>query len=590
MCGIVAVFGSTNAPQEVLQGLRHLEYRGYDSWGVGAIGEENIVIQKDIGKISEAILRDDFPKTPVAFGHTRWATHGGVTPENAHPHLSEDKRIAVVQNGIVENYIELRSELRGRGHVFFSDTDTEVFCHLIEEYVEQGDDLALAAKKAADHCEGRFAFAVLHAGEKRIVAVREGSPLILGIGEKSFYLASDTPAFLQHTNIVSYIDDGELVDITDRGALVFDLQTLKQKEKRQITLEQEFQDIEKGDHKHFMLKEILEQKETIRRAIDQNEEEIYMIAKAIQAARGTFLIGCGTAHKVAMAGEYFFSRIAKKHINTIVASEFPLLEGFLRPESLVIAISQSGETADVIEAIEAAKKAGSKVLSIVNSEGSTVARMSDFSLHIHAGPEKAVASTKAATSQMAVLLLLAYATTEKLSEGKALLIELASKINDLLNPRFIDFLQGVGERIASHENIFIIGKGAQYPMALEAAIKIQEVSYIHAEGFAAGELKHGPIAMIEEGTPCIVLTNDDPKRTKEVMSSAIEIKARGGYIIGIAAEKHEVFDEWIRVPGGGSGNALLQLIPIQLLAYALATTRGYDPDQPRNLAKSVTVK
>lgn len=590
MCGIVAVFGAERASQKVLEGLKSLEYRGYDSWGIGAFGAEKIFIEKQIGKISEAILPEDFPQNQIAIGHTRWATHGGVTSENAHPHYSEGQKVAVVMNGIVENFVELRSELRKRGHFFSSDTDTEVLPHLIEEFLKEGNDLKTAAKKAADRGNGRFSFAVIEAGNPQMVAVRRGSPLILGIGENSFFLASDTPAFLPWTQKVTYLDDGEVVEISENGVCVFDLSTLAEVKKREITLENVVESAEKGDHEHFMIKEIFEQKETIHRAINQNESEILKIAEAITRAQGTFLIGCGTAHKVAVVGEYFFSKIAKRHVNTVVASEFPLFHDFLQPESLVIAISQSGETADVIEAIEAARAAGSRVLSIVNSENSTIARMSDFSLKINAGVEKAVASTKAATSQIAVLMLLAFAVAGKLSEGKKFLIETASLVNDLLNPRFPEFVGKIAKKICGHRHVFIIGKGENFPMAREAAIKIQEVSYIHAEGFAGGELKHGPIAMIEEGTPTLVLVSDDEVQKREIVSNAMEIKARGGYIIGISPERFEVFDDWIRVPKSGIASPILNLIPVQILAYFLALECGANPDMPRNLAKSVTVK
>ena len=591
MCGIVAVFGAEKAEKKVLNGLKNLEYRGYDSWGIAGKKGDQLFIQKEIGKISAATLSADFPETKIAIGHTRWATHGGVTPENAHPHFSEDRKIAVVMNGIIENFAELRSELRARGHLFSSDTDTEVLPHLIEEFLTAGDDLKMAVKKAAEKGVGRFSFAVLFADFEKIIAVRAGSPIILGVGEKnSFFLASDTPAFSDFTEKIKYIDDGEMVEISKNGAEFFEMKNLKKIEKREIQLENFSGKSEKGDHEHFMIKEIFEQKETIARAIDQNENEILKIADAIKKARGTYLIGCGTAHKVAAAGEYFFAEIAGKHINTAVASEFPIFHKFLRPESLVIAISQSGETADVIEAIEAAKKADAKVLSIVNAENSTIARASDFSLKINAGVEKAVASTKAATSQLAVLMLLAFASIGKIADGKKLLRDAAAQINDLLNPRFVAFVEKIAKKIAKNENIFIIGKGANFPMAREAAIKIQEVSYIHAEGFAGGELKHGPIAMIEKGTPTIVLGSENPQIHREILSNAIEIKARGGKIIGIAAENSDIFDDWIRVPSAGAATPILNLIPIQVLAYFLAIFRGKNPDMPRNLAKSVTVK
>lgn len=590
MCGIVAVFGKDEAPETVLKGLKTLEYRGYDSWGIGTPGAKNIAIEKHTGKISEAELPADFPKTQIALGHTRWATHGGVTQENAHPHSDEQKNVAVVMNGIVENFVELRSELRSRGHSFSSDTDTEVIAHLVEEFLAEGKNLREASIETAKRCEGRIAFVVYHYGEEKLTGLRNGSPLILGLGEGEYFLASDTPAFLEYTKNVNYIDDGELVEITKEGLEVIDFTTGEKVEKRLVTLDFDYEETQKGDHEHFMIKEIFEQKQCIMKAIDQNLEEIKTIAEYIKNARGTFLVGCGTAHKMAKAGEYFFSIIAKEHINTTVASEFPIFHDFLKPESLIIAISQSGETADVIEAIEAAKKAGSKVLSIVNVKGSTLSRMSDFSLQINAGIEKAVASTKAATNQLAVLLLLAYAAAGKLDKGRMALVELASEVNDLLNPRFIEFVAGIAKRIAHKNDMFIIGKGPNYPMAKEAAIKIQEVSYVHAEGFAGGELKHGPIAMIEQGTPTIVMVSDHEELKKEIISNAMEIKARGGYIIGISPENSEVFDEWIRVPHAGIASSMINLIPVQVLSYYLALERGHDPDKPRNLAKSVTVK
>jgi glucosamine--fructose-6-phosphate aminotransferase (isomerizing) len=590
MCGIFAVLGRKNAPQMVLSGLKNLEYRGYDSWGVGTPSRGHIFVEKQVGKISQASLSDSFPENTLAIGHTRWATHGGVTFENAHPHYNEDQKISVAHNGIIENFTELRKELCVRGHVFSSDTDTEVLCHLIEEFFLEGNTFLLSVKMAADRCEGRFAFVAIRHDENRIIALRKGSPLILGIGTKGdFYLASDTPAFIEYTQRVHYIDDEEIVDIFQGSAEVFSLASMEKVQKREVFLETKPEEVSKGDHAHFMIKEIYEQKETLARAINQDIEEIEKIASAINLAHGTFLIGCGTAHKVAAVGEYFFATVAKKHINTVIASEFPLFHDFLCLDSLVIAISQSGETADVIEAIEAARNAKSKVLSVVNSPNSTVARLSDFSLHIQAGPEKAVASTKATTSQLAVLLLLSYACAGNLVEGRRLLVNCAAQVNDLLNPRFIDFVSGISRKIASKENIFIIGKGANFPIALESGIKIQEVSYIHAEGFAGGELKHGPIAMIEQGTPCIVLVGDGESR-REILSNAIEIKSRGGHIIGIASENSEVFHDWIRVPNGGEATPLLNLIPVQILAYFLALERGFNPDMPRNLAKSVTVK
>ena len=587
MCGIFGYIGKRdNALELVIKGLRKLEYRGYDSWGVTTDLSGELFYQKKVGKISEAKLSDfKDKKTHIAMGHTRWATHGGVTDINAHPHFDKDKKIAVVHNGIIENYQEIKNELGPEN--FVSDTDTEVIAHLIAKY-RQDNPFKEAVFKAVQRLQGRYAIVVLNIGDNHLIAARRGSPLIVGVGDGEVFLASDIPAFLEYTQNVNYLDDNEMV-VVDGGAEFFNLETGETVKKRLINIDWKEESAEKGEYDHFMLKEIMDQKETILRAINQDTDDIMHIAQQIKDSRGCFLSGCGTAGKVCMAGEYFFSIIAKRHVNYAPASEFPIYHHFLRPESLLIVISQSGETADVLEAMEVAKKKGAKVLSIVNVEGSTIARNSDFSLHIKAGPEKAVASTKAATSQMALLILIATTMIGELQEGRRILAEVASKINDLLNPRFLTYIKSVAEKIKDQENAYIIGKAENYPMALEAAIKIQEVSYVHAEGFAAGELKHGPIALITKGTPCISLVANDEMK-QDVISNTMELKARGAYIIGISPEFNEVFDEWIKVPDVGVASPLVNIIPIQLLAYYIAVLRGLDPDMPRNLAKSVTVK
>lgn len=587
MCGIFGYLGKRdNALELVIKGLQKLEYRGYDSWGVATDLNGTLFVEKKVGKISEAKLSDfTDKKASSAIGHTRWATHGGVTDANAHPHFDPDRTIAVIHNGIIENFEAIRKELGEEK--FVSETDTEVIAHLIGLYRKELS-FKEAVLKAVKRLEGRFAIVVLNAGEDYLIAARRGSPLIVGIGEGEYFLASDIPAFLEYTQNVNYLDDNEMV-VVDGGVEFFDLETGAPIFKRLVNIDWKAESAEKGEYDHFMLKEIMEQKETILRAISQNEDDIMHIAQQIRNSRGCFLSGCGTAGKVCMAGEYFFSMIANRHVNFAPSSEFPIYHHFLKPESLLIVISQSGETADVLEAMDVAKRKGSKVLSLVNVEGSTIARQSDFSLLIKAGPEKAVASTKAATSQMALLLLIATAMRGEVQEGRRMLAEVASKINDMLNPRFLTYIKSVAEKIKDHENAYIIGKAENYPMALEAAIKIQEVSYVHAEGFAAGELKHGPIALITNGTPCISFVANDEVR-QDVISNTMELKARGAYVIGISPEKHSVFDEWIKVPDVGVASPLVNIIPIQLLAYYIAVLRGLDPDMPRNLAKSVTVK
>lgn len=588
MCGIFGYLGHReNALDLVTEGLKKLEYRGYDSWGLASEIEGKLFICKKTGKISDAKLDScENKKASIAMGHTRWATHGGVTDANAHPHYSQDQTIAVIHNGIIENYQEIKEEL-GPQVVYTSQTDSEVIAHLIAYYRKE-HSFKGAVFKATQKLKGRYSIVVLNIGERHLIAARRGSPLIVGVGEAETFLASDTYAFAEFTQKVMYLDDDEMVMINDE-AQFFNLNTGERVEKRVVDIDWKTESAEKGEYDHYMLKEIMEQKDTIHLATNQDEAEIMHIADTIKNSRGCFFSGCGTAGKVCMAGEYFFSMIANRHVNYAASSEFPIYHHFLKPESLLVVVSQSGETADVLEAMKAAKGKGSKVLSLVNVQGSTIARESDYSLLINAGPEKAVASTKAATSQMALLLLIAYAIDGRLQEGRRMLSEVSSQINDMLNPRFLTYIKSVAEKLKDHENAYIIGKAENYPMALEAAIKIQEVSYVHAEGFAAGELKHGPLALITQGTPVVAfVANDEVKQ--DILNNIQEVRARGGYVIGISPEKSDLFDEWIKVPDVGVASPLVNVIPIQLLAYYMAVSRGLDPDMPRNLAKSVTVK
>jgi glucosamine--fructose-6-phosphate aminotransferase (isomerizing) len=587
MCGIIGYVGDKEASPILLDSLKRLEYRGYDSFGFATMSGHSIHLEKSTGKISEnGHVLGRLPGT-MGVGHTRWATHGGVTRENAHPHTDCKGGIVVVHNGIVENYQPLKRELASRGHTFRSQTDTETIAHLIEENMASGFESAV--RKAVESIEGRYALVAMEKGSEELIAVRRGSPLIIGAGEGENFVASDIPAFLDHTRNVMYLDDSQMAVIRKDGVRFYSLESGREIQKRIVTIEWDAEQARKGDYAHFMLKEIMEQKETIMRAINQDEKEIRRIADQINRAFGTFFIGCGTAGKVCLTGEYIFSKVAKKHVNFCFGSEFPNYHHFLKPRTLMITISQSGETADVLEAVEVAKKEGVKVISLVNVMGSTLDRVSDHTFLINAGPEKAVASTKATTSQLALVELLAYACAGKLEEGKRLLMETASAVNDMLNPRYEEHIRRLAERIQHEPNIYIIGRSLNYPMALESAIKIQEVSYIHAEGFAGGELKHGPLALIHNGTPCIALVANDEVK-KDVISNAMEAKARGAYVIGIAPENNEVFDYWVRVPNAGNASPIVNIIPVQILAYHLSVLRGNDPDYPRNLAKSCTVK
>jgi glucosamine--fructose-6-phosphate aminotransferase (isomerizing) len=585
MCGIIGYVGAKNATPILFDSLKRLEYRGYDSYGFATLDGEKIWVRKSKGKVSEA----GFEKLPgsVGIAHTRWATHGKVTKANAHPHLDCTRRIAVIHNGIIENFEKLRSDLVKKGHVFRSDTDSEIIAHLIEDSIELG--LPEAVMRTMKILKGRSAVLVIKNDFDGVVAARNGSPLILGVGRGEYFIASDVPAFLNRTKDVMYLDDGEMV-VLERGQTpkFRNIGTGTRIEKRVIKIDWDAKHAEKGDYRHFMIKEIMEQKETIIRAINQNDDEIKKVAGAINRAYGVFLIGCGTAGNVCHTGEYIFSSIAKKHVNHVVASEFPGYRDFLTKRTLLIMVSQSGETADVLEAVRVAREKGAKVISLVNVRGSTLHRMSDFTFHINAGPEKAVASTKATTAQLAILYLLAYACAGRIEDGKRLLLEAASKINDMLNPRYNERIRSLASSMQRKKDIYIIGRSLNYPMAIEAAIKIMEVSYIHAHGFAGGELKHGPIALIAKNTPCIVLTGDGSDQ--DTVNNAMEIKARGGYIIGVGPKKYDVFDFWLKTPDVGLASPMVNIIPVQLLAYHLGDLRGCDIDTPRNLAKSVTVK
>lgn len=583
MCGIFAVTGDQNnqAGKTVLDGLKKLEYRGYDSWGVCITSDSRHITTKDIGKISDASV--SFPNSSQAIGHSRWATHGGVTKENAHPHSY--KTVTLVHNGIFENYADEKRRLEKNGHTFLSQTDTEVIAHLIFNELENKKTPEQAVRLVSKKITGRFSLLVMVEGFEGIIAARRGSPLIVGRAKNSTYIASDIPAFLEYTRTVNYLDDDEMAVVKNAEVSFFRMDSGESVLKRDIEVSWKDEVADKGDYDHFMIKEIFDQKSSLESAINHTDEEIERFVQALQSGNGVYLVACGTAFISSKAAQYFFARVSGRKINVVEASEMPAFESFINEKTVVLAVSQSGETADVLDILERSKAKGATILSLTNRESSLMATMSDQHLKLNAGLEKAVASTKAGTSQMGLLLLLAFADDGRLNEGRQILLDASSNINDLLNPRYEQRVQSLAAEIKDTENIFIIGRHEHYPMAKEGALKILEVSYIHAQGFAAGEMKHGPIALIEEGTPVIVIGGDS-----ETISNAIELKSRGAFIIGVSLENSDVFDRWLRVPDGAQAQAIASIIPVQILAYYLATLRGLDPDMPRNLAKSVTVK
>jgi len=589
MCGIFGCLAQSQVAPILLDGIKKLEYRGYDSAGMVTISD-GFHLKKDAEKIDEINSRINFLDLPgkIGIAHTRWATHGAVTRANAHPHLSNNGKIAVAHNGIIENYQNLRKILIENGFNFYSETDTEVIPNLIEYEMKKGKSFEEATIEAIKKIEGYFAILAIHADEEKIIGTRRGSPLVAGIGNDMYFLASDIPAFIEHTKNVMYIHDNEVIFLDRNGIKFFDFSQNKLVERNIHTIEWDVEQTRKGNFDHFMLKEISEQIDTIKRAFAQNPEIVERICDDIRSSVGIFFVACGTSAYACLAGNYIFSKVANIHVNVITASEFANYEHFLNEKTLVIAVSQSGETIDTIDAVRVAKEKGCKIISIVNVIGSSLTRYSDDSLMMNAGPEICVISTKTYTSQVALLTLLAYTLAGKTDEIKNKFNYLANIIYNLTAETTREKIKELAEKLKNKEHIFVIGRGLQYATALEAALKIKEVAYIHAEAFAGGELKHGTIALIEEGTPCIVFVSQENE--KEIISNAMEIKSRGGFIIGVAPKNNEVFDFWIKVPEVNNLNPIVQIIPIQILAYQLAILRGCDPDKPRNLAKSVTVK
>ncbi|TSC53159.1 MAG: glucosamine--fructose-6-phosphate aminotransferase (isomerizing) [Microgenomates group bacterium LiPW_16] len=567
--------------------LPSLFLRDLKNLNIGDMIVGKLVIEKHAGRIGEAKI-DHLPKSTFGLGHTRWATHGGVTDINAHPHLDCTGKIAIIHNGIIENYDKIKEKLVKIGHKFVSETDSEVAAHLIEEYCKRFP-FSGAVRLAFSEFTGLNAIIAMNSQTFEFVAAKTGSPLVIGFGRGENFLASDAPALLSHTRQVHFLEDGELVKVTSDKVELFDVKTGKRKKFKLQTLNWKVEEADKGKYPHFMIKEIMEQAKVLRGISQNAASQIPDLAKIIKKAYGTYMVGCGTASYAALSGTYLFSRIAHRHVNFAPGSEFGYLVDFLTPKSLVIAFSQSGETIDIIESVGKAKAKGAKVLAIVNNLGSTLYRMADYKMLLGAGPEKCVLSTKTFTAKLAIVLLLARALNTGLGEGKQLLEKAIREVEIISRPASLTRIKKLASKIVNNEHIYVIGRGQSYPIALEAALKIKEVSYIHAEGFAAGELKHGVIALVEKGTPCLVFAPND-ETYGAVLSGAMEMKARGGYIIGVSWRNHEVFDWHIPVSDCGDASAIPNVVVAQLLGYFLCLKKGYDPDKPRNLAKSVTVR
>jgi glucosamine--fructose-6-phosphate aminotransferase (isomerizing) len=609
MCGIIGYMGPQEAMPIILDGLKRLEYRGYDSAGMAVIGDHGLAIRRSLGKLKELenLLLQDPLSGQVGIGHTRWATHGRPSETNAHPHRVGD--IAVVHNGIIENYLELKEELIKAGHRFSSETDTEIVSHLIVKHLEAGASYLEAVQRTIKEIKGSYALAIINAQEPRmLVAARKESPLILGVGEGEYFLASDIPAILPYTRRVIFLEDHDLVVLRDGEFLLLN-QEGQRLERPEHTITWSPAMAEKAGYKHFMQKEIFEQPraliDTFRGRIDPDLgevmlQEITLSDEAIRDIRKIFLVACGTSFHAAMVGKTLIENLCRIPVEVELGSEFRYRDPLVDRYTLLIPISQSGETADTRAGLTAGKALGAKSLAIVNAVGSSIARDADAVFYTHAGPEIGVASTKAFTTQLVALYLIALFLAQKLGRLNredarrrlAELLKLPTWVQETLD--LDQEIRETGRRYMNAHNFLYLGRGIHYPIALEGALKLKEISYIHAEGYAAGEMKHGPIALIDENMPVLVLASRSPVLEK-VQGNIEEVAARGGRLIALTeADNLQVRDRVesvITVPSVPLELSPIVLVtPLQLLAYHIADLRGTDVDQPRNLAKSVTVE
>jgi len=619
MCGIVGYVGNKQVVPLIIDGLRKLEYRGYDSAGIAVVDEnKELSMRRAEGKLRnlEECIRLNPLDGNYGIGHTRWATHGRPTEENAHPHRDCTGRIVVVHNGIIENYLKLKEDLRAKGHEFKTETDTEIVAHLVEENIKNGASFEEAVRETVKQLRGIFALSIISADEPdTIIAVREGAPVVIGLGDGEFFVASDIPPILQHTRDVFYLGEKEIAVLTKDSVRVtdFDGNVVEPKQQR-ITWDPIM--AEKGGFKHFMLKEIYEQpravRDTVRGRVSLDSGKVYLEQMNIsedefRQINSVTIVACGTSWHAGIAGKYMIEQMARVPVEVDYASEFRYRNPVLDENTLIIVISQSGETADTIAAMREAKKYGCKALAVCNVQGSMIHREADGTILTHAGPEIGVASTKAFTSQMIALYLFALYLGQlrgKLDETQAKfhaqqLAELPLKIEHLLSDA--DSIEELSREFFRSQDFLYLGRGINFPVALEGALKLKEISYIHAEGYPAGEMKHGPNALIDEKLPVVVVnTREEGNAASELRyekthSNIVEVKARDGIVVSILTENDEmssrVSDHVIEIPAVSDLlSPILSIVPLQLLAYHIAVRRGCDVDQPRNLAKSVTVE
>jgi len=601
MCGIVGYTGKSSALKPVIDGLRRLEYRGYDSAGIALptqIGKP-LFIEKRAGKLIN--LEDALKNTPVTtsgIGHTRWATHGGPTDTNAHPHLDNEGKLALIHNGIIENYIELRTELEKRGHKFKSETDTESVVHLLSDARKlHNGDLAAAMRDICKQLRGSFTLLALHSDNPNvIVGARRNSPLVVGVGDGENFLASDVSAFISHTKIALELDQDQIVELSPQGVVVTDLSGKVMKPK-QYEISWDASAAERGGYPHFMLKEIYEQPKAIADTLIGRLDGLDVKLK-FKKFNKIVIIACGTAYNAGLVGKYAIEKWSGIAVDVELASEYRYRQPSIDKKTLVIPISQSGETMDTLMAMRYAKEKGATIFSVCNTNGSTIPRESDAVLYTHAGPEIAVASTKAFATQLIAMYLIGLEIGKQLKVIKKKLLkeiinelsELPAKVEQVLET--VEPLRELTRTLKDSQSILFLGRHVGYPTALEGALKLKELAYMHAEGFAGGELKHGPIALIDTGTPVVALMPPENSILAEKMASNIqEVKARGAVVIAISEFEFKSADHLIRIPQVHEFlQPVLSVVPLQVIAYEMAVARGNDVDQPRNLAKSVTVE
>ena len=614
MCGIVGYVGSEQAAPILLDGLSRLEYRGYDSAGIAVVSPRHeLQVKKSVGRLkalSDLVHGGADVEGAIGMGHTRWATHGAPNDVNSHPHVSEDGRFAVIHNGIIENYVEIKEFLIAQGVTFVSETDTEVVAQLLEFYYNECHDFFESVGRVLRRIEGAYALGMLCADcPDRIIAARKDAPLLLGYGEGCNFLASDVTAIIKHTRDVAYMEDGEVAVLTREGIEVYD--ALEQKvEKEHFTIDWEVSAAEKGGYQHFMLKEIMEQPEALRRAISPRIkdgrvifDDLKLPVEKMREFTRIFIVACGSSYHVGMIGKYNLEHLLRRNVEVVLASEFRYSDPIVDDKSLVIVISQSGETLDTMAALREAKKRGGYILSIVNVVGSSIARESDDVLYTWAGPEIAVATTKAYSTQLAVLDMIGLAFGEALGtvkkeeydEAVAELQKLPEKMEQFLASESCEAIPKYASQYFNHNSVFFIGRNLDYALGLEGSLKLKEISYIHSEAYASGELKHGTISLIEDGTLVIALGTYGPLFEK-AMSNVVEVKARGADVLALTTESRrsemaKTVDHVLTVPDTAAMLLpSLGVVPLQLLAYYIALQRGCDIDKPRNLAKSVTVE